>query len=111
MSEEMKMSDYFNLPIEQGDVMRINQYCTVEQNNDGVAPFDAAIEAINNYDRLVEENARLTELAAQKASRADELFNMLERLVSQENCRKDVIHLMGEAESLLDKIKQESNDE
>lgn len=61
----MKMSDYFNLPIEQGDVMRINQFCTVKENNDGVAPFDAVVLAINNYDRLVDA---LKEIASGKGA-------------------------------------------
>lgn len=55
----MKMSDYFLLPISHGAIMRINEYCVVEENNDGVAPFDAAELAINNHDRLTEENAKL----------------------------------------------------
>lgn len=132
MSEEMKMSDYFNLPIEQGDVLRINQYCTVEHNNDGVAPFDAAVVAINNHDRLVEENARLTELVTQKASRADELFGLIESMQDLICSYKDNADLTidfgdgdiqtclthGDVESLeqdvadlVNKIKQESSDE
>lgn len=42
------------------------------------------------YDRLVEENKRL--------------IDMLKRLISHDNCRKDVIHLMSEAESLLSEL-------
>ena len=110
VGEEMKMSDVFELPFKPIDY----QNGIVDSNGFGVlfADFDeteklALCDAVNNHDRLVEENRRLTKLAAQKASRADELFELLEQLVNPENCRKDVIHLMSEADSLLDKIKQE----
>jgi hypothetical protein len=36
-----------------------------------------------------------------------ELIDMLERLTSHDNCKKDVVHLMGEADGLLSKIKGE----
>lgn len=45
------------------------------------------------YDRLIEENKRLRD--------------MLNRLVSHDNCRKDVIHLMSEADSLLSELNGE----
>lgn len=116
MSEEMKMSELFPKAFEvphnkSFEVQNCHWVTFGEDFHSNCVQDDAIAHAVLNHDRLVEENARLTELAAQKASRADELFNMLERLVSPENCRKDVIHLMSEAESLLDKIKQESNDE
>ena len=86
----------------------------------------------HNHDRLVEENARLTELAAQKASRADELLGLIESIQDLICSYKDNADLTidfgdgdiqtclthGDVESLeqdvadlVNKIKQESNDE
>ena len=68
---------------------------------------------VNEHDRLVEENARLTELAAQKASRADELFEALlwvhEKLI-EDGKRYGASTKRGEIAKLLEQ-KQESNDE
>jgi hypothetical protein len=50
----MLMSKYFNLPVGQGDVMRINRFCMVDEQNDGVAPFEAAEHAINTHDAMAE---------------------------------------------------------
>lgn len=47
-----------------------------------------------NHDCLVEENKRLRD--------------MLTRLTSHDNCRKDVIHLMSEADSLLSELDKQS---
>lgn len=46
--------------------------------------------------RLTEENAKLREI--------------LERLVNPENCKKDIIHIIGNAESLLNQLKEQNND-
>ena len=45
---------------------------------------------------LTEENAKLREI--------------LERLVNPENCKKDIIHIIGNAESLLNQLKGQNND-
>ena len=57
---------------------------------------EAIEDAINNHDRLTEENAKLREI--------------LERLVNPENCKKDIIHIIGNAESLLNQLKEQNND-
>ena len=59
-------------------------------------PAKATMHAINNHDRLTEENAKLRKV--------------LERLVSPGNCRKDIIHIIGNAESLLNQLKDQDND-
>ena len=38
---------------------------------------------------------------------APEMYNLLERLTSHNNCKKDIIHLLGEADSLLAKARGE----
>ena len=59
-------------------------------------PAKAMMHAINNHDRLTEENAKLQEV--------------LERLVNPDNCKKDIIHIIGNAESLLNQLKDQNND-
>lgn len=39
---------------------------------------------------------------------APDMYNLLERLTSYDNCKKDIIHLLGEADSLLAKARGES---
>ena len=39
---------------------------------------------------------------------APEMYCLLERLTSHSNCKKDIIHLLGEADSLLAKARGES---
>lgn len=95
MSKEMKMSDVFELPVEiretQYDYSIMQQPVSCGTNGAGfaksfvgsVVKSDKAVAiryVINNHDRLVEENHRLTEIAAQKASRVDELFEQLTSL-------------------------------
>lgn len=43
------------------------------------------------HDRLTEENAKLREV--------------LEKLVNPDNCKKDIIHVIGNAEQLLNQLK------
>lgn len=38
---------------------------------------------------------------------APEMYNLLERLTSHDNCKKDIIHLLGEADNLLAKARGE----
>ncbi|AAW67510.1 hypothetical protein [Listonella phage phiHSIC] len=92
----MKMSDYFDLPVSDDFINKIDHSQCVKFVSDGVAEFDAAVYAINNYDRLLEENAKLRKI--------------LERLVNPENCKKDIIHIIGNAESLLNQLKEQNND-
>lgn len=66
--------------------------------------------------RLTKENARLTELAAQKASRADELFEFVKYVNSMSGCKaamssQEFYGITKEAGRIVDKIKQEGNDE
>lgn len=44
---------------------------------------------------------------ARLISAAPEMYNLLERLTSHDNCKKDIIHLLGEADSLLAKARGE----
>lgn len=46
----------------------------------------------SELDRLTSENARLRD--------------MLKKLTSHDNCRKDVIHLMSEADSLIEELEK-----
>ena len=54
----------------------------------------AVCHAVNNHDRITEENAKLREI--------------LESLVNPGNCKKDIIHIIGNAESLLNQLKDGS---
>jgi len=71
----------------------------------------------NELEQLRKESARLTEIAAQKASRADELFDALEKCVDElrhwqvEYDDYDSCEIIEKQERLLDKFKQEGNDE
>ncbi|QYW02824.1 hypothetical protein [Vibrio phage BUCT006] len=62
----------------------------------------AACVAINNHDRLVEENQRLTVIATKHATRADELYEVLE---GQIKVLKGYKELMIQPLSLSDDIK------
>lgn len=84
MSEEMKMSDVFGLPL---ITSRANpQMITAKPTYNGKVDFhtctirspmelevDYAVEAINNHDRLTEENRKLREFVemVENASSAD----------------------------------------
>ena len=57
----LKISDYFITPISGDAIKAIAHDQTVEFNNDGVAPFNAAIKAINSYDSHVERIKQLEE--------------------------------------------------
>jgi len=48
MSEEMKMSDYFNLPVSDDFVRRMDHSKCVKFVSDGVTEFEAVTNAINN---------------------------------------------------------------
>lgn len=60
MSKEMKMADYFSLPVSDS-VLEVIHDCIINLNERTLAPFKAADHAINNYDRLVDENKKLRE--------------------------------------------------
>jgi hypothetical protein len=53
-------------------------------------------------DTELEANAHL--IAA-----APEMYALLEKLVNPDNCRKDIIHIIGNAESLLARARGEHN--
>ena len=92
----MKMSDYFELPVSFDiDLCKIHSpsHNLIEAK---AINLEAQCYAINNYDRITEENAKLLE--------------MLERLVNPKNCKKDIIHIIGNAESLLNQLKDQNND-
>lgn len=64
-----------------------NQGISLPEECSGFSDYGLIDVLPDNHDRLVEENKRLRD--------------MLKRLVDHDNCRKDVIHLMSEADSLL----------
>lgn len=64
MSEELKMSEFFKLPVSNGAVKAIEFSDTVEFTNDGVAPFEATVHAINNHDTLTEQVKQLRKALA-----------------------------------------------
>ena len=139
MSEEMKMSELFPKAFEvphnkSFEVQNCHWVTFGEDFHSNCDQDDAIAHAVLNHDRLVEENARLTELAAQKASRADELYSRLDKsqmlinsvglifmndtLTAKEKEKqlKSLFDIHGDDiylnnRELLDKIKQESNDE
>ncbi|AUR93092.1 restriction alleviation protein [Vibrio phage 1.182.O._10N.286.46.E1] len=47
------------------------------------------------------ESGQITQLEKEKA----ELVGLLQKLIDPENCRKDIIHIIGNAESLLERVK------
>lgn len=69
MSEDIKMSDVFIIPVDSV-AMAISDIQVYEYYNDGVTPWDFIDKAINNYDRIVEENKRLREFI-KKVSEVD----------------------------------------
>lgn len=80
---EFKMSDYFDKPVKFDiDLCKINQQAhnVIEAK---AINLDALCEAVNNHDRLVEENQRLTEIATKHATRSDELWEALECMLGQ----------------------------
>lgn len=58
--------------------------------------IEVSIVKHKTYSRLTEENEKLREV--------------LERLVNPENCKKDIIHIIGNAESLLNQLNEQNND-
>ena len=50
----MLMSQLFNLPLPLDSILKINEKAMVEHENDGVAPFEAAVQAINAHDKMAE---------------------------------------------------------
>lgn len=107
MSKEIKMSDFFNLPIRCEDIRSVKFNCRGKDDEKVAILHYAVVHAAENYDRLVEENARLTEIAAQKASRADELFEALESCVNRLDKEAGFTAEGNEARFLLDKLNQE----
>lgn len=62
----MKMSDYFPLPLrfrEFAGVIFIDREHTIRFSH--IAHGNAAVHAINNHDRLTEENAKLRKMLTQ----------------------------------------------
>lgn len=68
-------------------------FLKVEIDSDHV--IELCERALDNS-RLAEENAKLREA--------------LERLVNPDNCKKDIIHIIGNAESTLNQPKDQNND-
>lgn len=94
----MKMSEVFELPAKQNDSRHFGNIVYTVPNDkvifsaESVKYAEYITNAINNHDRLASENARL--------------LDMLKRLTSHDNCRKDVIHLMIEADSLIEELEK-----
>lgn len=83
---EFKMSDYFDKPVEfVGDTIECPDFAyattTCEWEVNGIDYGHAIAHAINNHDKLVEENQRLTAIATKHATRADELWEALEMCI------------------------------
>lgn len=95
---ELKMSDYFDKPVEfVGDTIECPDFAyattTCEWEVNGIDYGHAIAHAINNHDKLVEENQRLTEIATKHATRADELYEALEnQIVILEGYKRLMIH-------------------
>ena len=99
MSEEIKMSDYFALPVLH-DVYAQDEHAPVYAADCNRVVFkgwnEPALEfacmAINNHDRLTEENKRLSKQLTIITAQRDELLQALEssndlnaRLIGQHN--------------------------
>lgn len=56
--KDIKMSDVFALPV-AGAAVHVNIFQLKGHHNDGETPFALVDAAINNHDRLTEENKRL----------------------------------------------------
>ena len=76
--KDMKMSDVFNLPLQQA----VNELAIIDKNDcvvgwadafSGEAARDCIVESINNHDRLQQENAELRE-ALEGAMRIKDLW-------------------------------------
>lgn len=83
MSKLKTMKTWFKLPV---CCMPSDVGSWMEHVNFGVKGLsshhcEAIEDAINNHDRLVEENQRLTAMATKHATRADELYEILKVLI------------------------------
>jgi hypothetical protein len=58
---EIKISEFFNLPVSDDFIGRMDHSQCVKFVSDGVFEFEAVVHAINNHDRLTEENQKLRE--------------------------------------------------
>lgn len=95
MKDDIKMSDAFNIPVLQGSIKYICADCLNENYNDGVTPFDLAVIAINNHDRLAAENESLK-------SALTELMNTFSLLADDEGtCAATVYYDYSVATQLL----------
>lgn len=56
---------------------------------------------------LIGRKSKETQANAHLIVAAPEMYNLLERLTSHDNCKKDIIHLLGEADNLLAKARGE----
>ena len=92
MSKEIKMSDLFALPV-IGAAVHVNIFQLKGHHNDGKSPFDAIDTAINNHDRLVEENKNLK----------DELESLEDDYKNEFNTSED---LRCEKEDLVEENKR-----
>jgi len=72
MSKEIKVSDVFNLPV-YGACVHVNFVKLKEEYNDGVTPFDLIDTAINDHERLTEENTALREALRLKEAECEAL--------------------------------------
>lgn len=57
---------------------------------------------------LIGRKSKETQANAHLIAAAPEMYDLLERLTSHDNCKKDIIHLFGEADNLLAKARGES---
>jgi hypothetical protein len=97
----MKMSDVFELPLFAKN-HEVGSRCSIYEGRgvtvassfyaNQLQSYELICKAVNSHDRLTSENARLRD--------------MLKRLTSHDNCRKDVIHLMSEADSLIQELEK-----
>lgn len=101
----MKVSEVFTLPLaciydEDGVPFQVvdpyNDLVIDGESTCDETNYEVIVQAINNHDRLTEENAKLREV--------------LERLVNPDNCKKDIIHVIGNAESILNQLKDQNNE-
>lgn len=115
VGEEMKMAEQHEfLDIAITMARNVSRIQCLQKGGDPKEHWCSIL--VNELDHLVEENARLTELAAQKASRADELFEFIKYVNSMSGCKaamssQEFYGITKEAGRIVDKIKQEGNDE
>lgn len=112
----MKMSDVFALPV-VGAAVHVNIFQLKGNYNDGGTPFELIDNAVNNHDKLTEENKRLSKQLTIITAQRDELVKdvtfVMETFKSDLQAgykTRDKEFAVDILSNALSKIKEQTND-